>query len=212
MLSEVTTLKGHTDFITNIIIYEDKLISCSDDKTIKIWNLKDFSKGEVTLEGHTDWVRNIITYGDKLISCSDDTTIKIWNLKDFSKGETTLKGHTNGINNIIIYGDKLISSSDDKTIKIWNLKDYKLLDTFENINASNLLLHRGLLYCNDNKDIKVLKFEPYYQDYKNATFTVFDIINKPKISFRGQYYTGKFYLRELKRVSDMYDKYNNYLQ
>ena len=171
MLSEVTTLKGHTDFITNIIIYEDKLISCSDDKTIKIWNLKDFSEGGVTLKGHTHWVSNIITYGDKLIS-----------------------------------------SSDDKTIKIWNLKDYKLLDTFENINASNLLLHRGLLYCNDNKDIKVLKFEPAYQDYQNATFTVFDIINKPKISFRGQYYTGRFFSRGLKRVSDMFDKYNNYVK
>ena len=212
MLSEITTLKGHTDFIRNIIIYKDKLISCSNDKTIKIWNLKDFSKGEVTLKGHTDWVRNIIIYGDKLISCSYDHTIKIWNLKDFSECEVTLKGHTRCINNIIIYGDYLISCSNDSTIKIWNLKDYQLLDTFENIYTWNLFLHRGLLYCNDYKDIKVLKFEPAYQDYQNATFTIFDIINKPKISFRGQYYTGRFYSRGLKRVSDMYDKYNNYVQ
>jgi WD40 repeat protein len=159
-----------------------------------------------------DLVINIIIYGDKLISCSEDKTIKIWNLKNYSEGEVTLEGHTDRIRNMITYGDYLISCSGDKSIKIWNLKYYQLLYTFENINTFTLYLHRGLLYCNDDKDIKVLKFEPAYQDYQNATFTVFDIINKPKISFRGQYYTGKFYLRGLKRVSDMYDNYNNYVK
>ena len=124
---------------------------------------------------------------------------------------TTLEGHIYGINNIIIYGDKLISCSIDKTIKIWSLKDYQLLDTFE-INASTLYLHRGLLYCNNNEDVKVLNFEPYYQDYENAIIKIFNIINEPKISFRGRYYIGRFYSRGLKLVSDMFDKYDSYIQ
>ena len=49
MLSEITTLKGHTRWVNDIITYGDKLISCSDDRTIKIWNLKDHSECEVTL-------------------------------------------------------------------------------------------------------------------------------------------------------------------
>ena len=164
-----------------------------------------------TLKGHTNWIRNIILYKDKLISSSNDHTIKIWNLKDFSEGEVTLKGHTNGINNIIIYKDKLISCSNDETIKIWSLKDYQLLYTFE-INVSTLYLHRGLLYCDNNEDVKVLNFEPYYQDYENAIIKIFNIINEPKISFRGRYYIGRFYSRGLKLVSDMFDKYDSYIQ
>jgi len=32
------TLLGHTDFVTGIILHSSgKLISCSNDKTIKIW-------------------------------------------------------------------------------------------------------------------------------------------------------------------------------
>ena len=46
-----------------MVIYKDKLISCSGDKTIKIWdmNMNLNLKGEniqpiKTLEDHTDWV------------------------------------------------------------------------------------------------------------------------------------------------------------
>ncbi|MDY6901159.1 MAG: hypothetical protein SWZ49_24215 [Cyanobacteriota bacterium] len=55
------------------------IVSCSRDKTIRIW---DLYTGECIriLEGHTDWVYCIAISpdGKTLVSCSRDKTVKIW--------------------------------------------------------------------------------------------------------------------------------------
>ena len=58
------------------------LVSCSYDKTIKMW---DITSGSClsTLTGHSDWVRGV-AFNPKdpqmLVSCSIDKTIKVWNI------------------------------------------------------------------------------------------------------------------------------------
>jgi len=153
---KVTTLEGHEDSVNNILIFNkmidknnsiDYLISCSNDRTIKIWNLKNFEYIR-TLEAHTDWINNIITYNkiidqnnsiDYLISSSYDKTIKIWNLQTF-EFITSLTGHTNVIKNIITFNkmidennsiDYLISCSYDSTIKIWDLRNFEYITTLK---------------------------------------------------------------------------------
>ena len=52
----IRTLEGHTDWVINMVVYQDKLISCSYDNTIKIWDLNlegEDTKPIRTLEGHT---------------------------------------------------------------------------------------------------------------------------------------------------------------
>ena len=54
ILSKKHTLEGHTNTVNNIILYHhNKLISCSGDKTIKIWDLNT-GKCLKTLKGHTN--------------------------------------------------------------------------------------------------------------------------------------------------------------
>jgi WD40 repeat protein len=55
----------------------DKLISGSDDRTIKVWRTDTWTC-ERTLEGHTAAVAALVVHGDKLISGSWDQTIKVW--------------------------------------------------------------------------------------------------------------------------------------
>ena len=57
------------------------LASCSRDKLIKIWDVKD-GRVVVTLTGHDDWVRDLIFHpnGKYLISVSDDKSIRMWDL------------------------------------------------------------------------------------------------------------------------------------
>ena len=75
------TLKGHIYEVWSVAYSPDgtKIISGSEDKTIKIW---DANTGEClqTLEGHLDIILSVAYSpdGTKIISGSSDKTIKIW--------------------------------------------------------------------------------------------------------------------------------------
>ena len=71
------TVKAHSSDITSIIINENKILSGSDDKTIKIWDL-DSGKLLNTLIGHTSSIHALTIHNSKIISGSNDKTIKIW--------------------------------------------------------------------------------------------------------------------------------------
>ena len=90
-------LEGHSDWILRIIfITNEKIASCSFDKTIKIWNM---ITGEClrTIESHSNFVRFMIELpSNKIISCSDDKKIKVWDT-DTGYCLKTLKGHDKAV-------------------------------------------------------------------------------------------------------------------
>ena len=78
------TLEGHS-YPVNSVAYSPngtKIISGSDDKTVKIW---DAITGIClkTLEGHSETVFSVAYSpdGTKIISGSHDTTVKIWGVE-----------------------------------------------------------------------------------------------------------------------------------
>ena len=77
----VKTLIGHTWVIYGVAITPDgkNIVSCSEDQTIKIWNLKT-GELEKTLIGHTGVVRAIAisSDGQNIVSGSYDRTIRIF--------------------------------------------------------------------------------------------------------------------------------------
>ena len=57
----------------------ERIISGSGDKTIKIWN-RVSGECERTLSGHSNSVVSVCVMGnERIISGSSDKTIKIWN-------------------------------------------------------------------------------------------------------------------------------------
>jgi hypothetical protein len=75
----IKTLKGHTDSVDSLAISGDKIVSGSDDNTIKIWDLNT-GKLLKTLYGHSNSVNSVAVSGDKIVSGNSDHTIKIWKL------------------------------------------------------------------------------------------------------------------------------------
>jgi len=139
----------HTGSVNGILITPDdnRIISCSNDQTIKLWN---FDTGEMTgsfnehsqgvntiavvanldtgalgrkFEGHKGAINSLALTpeGDRVISASSDSTIKIWD-RSTSECIQTLNEHSNEVNTLALTpnGDRIISGSSDATIKIWN--------------------------------------------------------------------------------------------
>ena len=121
--------------ITSLLLLSDgRLASCSDDKTIKIYNINNNYHCDITLEGHTSYVRYISELdNNKLISCSDDRSIKIWSItqSSYQCDDTINNAHNDWINKVIsLTNNRIASCSDDKTIKIWNSNNpYNLIKT-----------------------------------------------------------------------------------
>ena len=79
------TLTGHDEEVTAVAITPDgkQAISCSKDRTLKIWSLET-AQELLTLTGHTNLVNSvtIAPNGKQAISCSKDGTLNVWNLEN----------------------------------------------------------------------------------------------------------------------------------
>ena len=79
----IKVIPAHNYAIYDIIqLNESIIVSCSRDKTIKVWDKKTMtiiSRLDFKSQGHNHSVNNIIKYkNDMFFSCSDDGTIILW--------------------------------------------------------------------------------------------------------------------------------------
>ena len=118
---------AHSGRIEKILVCDDKLISYSLDKTIKIWDLKTGKQLDQKVVGQT--IRCMAACNGKLVAGLDDNTILVWNLDKPQEEVKVLAGHQNWMNCAILCGGQLISGSSyvDRTIKIWDLETAKEL-------------------------------------------------------------------------------------
>ena len=83
LLHKPNAHSGEINYITETLIANHhKLVSCSDDGTIKTWNSS--SPNALTLEtaihAHSDKIYQVISLSNStIISCSDDNTVRLWN-------------------------------------------------------------------------------------------------------------------------------------
>lgn len=168
--TRVATFKGHTASLGAVSLPKSSqrkaqlppfLITGSEDKTIKRWNLSDITVGNALLEpvdvakatftrvAHEKDINAIDTspIAPIFASASQDRTIKIWSAENGSTA-AVLRGHKRGVwsvrfsptgtpaLNLAEGGSSggrglLISGSGDNTVKVWSLNTYACLLTFE---------------------------------------------------------------------------------
>ena len=134
--SERNRLEGHGSYVHSVNFSCDgkTLVSGSDDKTIKLWNVETGQKLH-TLKGHGGPVYSVNFSPDEgktLVSGSDDKNIKLWNVET-GQEIRTLKGHGGTVYSVNFSpdGKTLVSGSDDKTIKLWNVETGKEIRTLK---------------------------------------------------------------------------------
>ncbi|MBS0652127.1 MAG: F-box/WD repeat-containing protein [Verrucomicrobia bacterium] len=118
-------LTGHEGSVRCVIQADGKIISGSNDTTMKVWDLEK-GKCLTTLEGHEGAVSALTFDKGKIVSGSIDGSIKAWNVET---GEClhTLFENDEAIACLAVNKGKVISGSMDSTIKIWDLESEKCL-------------------------------------------------------------------------------------
>ena len=133
-----------------------KIITCSEDKTMKVIKLIDEDKYQIEqiLEGHSFWIFKVIEIKEnELISISFDKTMKIWKLNYENKFiciQTILFQNSNSYCNILKLNDNefVTSSCTDRCLKFWNLNNFSEIITLNNIEIE-WTLKTMLLLAND---------------------------------------------------------------
>lgn len=125
-------LEGHTMAVNSVAVTPDsqKIISASEDKTIKIWELKSRRLLYSMIDMYPVNSVAISPDGRYIVSGSDGASVKIW---DVSNGRLvrTLDGHSSRITSVVVTpdGQEVISGSWDHSIKVWDLTSGRLLRT-----------------------------------------------------------------------------------
>lgn len=114
---EVGALLGHRDEVTQMVIHDHRLFTCSKDRTIRVWDIK--TRMQIRkLEEHRDVVTSIVVNGNTLISGSRDHNTITW---DLGSGEwVAFKRHPHTINYLVQDGTRMAAIAGGNRILIWD--------------------------------------------------------------------------------------------
>eukprot|EP00758_Cryptobia_borreli_P003035 Tbor_TRINITY_DN3474_c0_g1::TRINITY_DN3474_c0_g1_i1::g.3761::m.3761/K14855/RSA4, NLE1; ribosome assembly protein 4 len=122
----------------------ERLVSCSDDNTMFLWNPSKTCTAISRMTGHQGAVLHIAFSpdGTMIASCGSDKSVKIWNALD-GKFLHTFRGHVAAVYHVSWSLDSrmLVSGSRDTTLKLWSVANSSLVE--------DLSGHEDEIFCTD---------------------------------------------------------------
>ncbi|MGI0491358.1 NB-ARC domain-containing protein [Alkalinema pantanalense CENA528] len=123
-------LIGHDDRIWGMAVtYDGKLISSSDDRTVKLWNLQT-GQCEKTFYGHQARIWSVAASAQGLIaSGGDDRSVRLWHGQTHRRLHS-FQGYHNAMTPVIFDGAELLTFSTDQIFRRWNLTQSEPIQQF----------------------------------------------------------------------------------
>ncbi|KAH9009494.1 hypothetical protein EDB85DRAFT_2298559 [Lactarius pseudohatsudake] len=112
--------------ILSISISSDgqRIVTGSDDRTIRVWDANTGETEAGPFTGHTSSVNSVAFSpdGQRIVSGSHDRTIRVWNASTGEMEAGPFTGHTDWVNSVAFSpdGQRIVSGSHDGTIRVWN--------------------------------------------------------------------------------------------
>jgi len=128
------TIENHADWIFGLAFSPDgkHLLTCSRDKTAKVWDLAA-KESVLTFPEHQNPVYGVAVKPDgKLgVSVGEDNQIRYWTTTGEGKQVRVAGGHGRAIFRVLYHPTKpiLVTCSADNTVRIWNPESGQLLHT-----------------------------------------------------------------------------------
>ena len=98
------------------------MLSGSDDRTAKLWDLRTGLGWAASLVGHTHFVAQaVFAEARRVVTASGDKTLKLWDLRWPTTELATFRGHTDSVHCCAVRGELLVSGSNDRTARTWLL-------------------------------------------------------------------------------------------
>ena len=142
--------KGHERAVTHLTIgaQNDMLYSCSEDATVRGWNLSS-GRCDLMFEGHESPVNGCTLDPEQrlLFSASNDATARAWDAK---RGKQLLAfgGHEDSVMAVIEMNGTLYTGSADTTARAWDVNTGDEMTVFRGHDSSlrGLAMAEGVLY------------------------------------------------------------------
>jgi F-box and WD-40 domain protein 1/11 len=119
--------KAHRESVLNVRFDKKVLVTCSKDKTIKIFNRKPLMAGELGYPDLSQGVNPVPTYLNNYgFNPSPTAGLPI---KQPYTMIGCLEGHGAAVNAVQIFGNEVVSASGDRTVKVWNWPEQTCIRT-----------------------------------------------------------------------------------
>ncbi|KAG8723865.1 hypothetical protein FRC09_001444 [Ceratobasidium sp. 395] len=112
--------------VSSITVSNDgrRIVSCSDDKTIRTWDAQTGAPLFKPLEGHAGNITSVAFSPDgrRIVSGSLDYTVRIWDAQTGASLLEPLEGHVGSVTSVAFSPDgrRIVSGSWDYTVRIWD--------------------------------------------------------------------------------------------
>ena len=103
---------------------DTRIVSGSEDKTVRVWDAERGVQIGSPLQGHT-WSVTSVAFspdGTRIVSGSNDNTVRVWDAERGVEIGSPLQGHTSYVTSVAFSpdGTMIVSGSDDKIVGVWD--------------------------------------------------------------------------------------------